>query len=102
MESSILLKREYGAVCLRLREMMDRRGINRNQMARRVGVRFEVVDKWYRDEVEDLSLLLHMIFEMHSCDLMYQQFIFLLCNSPVHRYTICCLPYLMDYVLFVF
>ena len=56
MESSILLKREYGAVCLRLREMMDRRGINRNQMARRVGVRFEVVDKWYRDEVEKLDL----------------------------------------------
>lgn len=56
METSILYKREYGAVRLRLRELMDRRGINRNQMARRIGVRFEVVDKWYRGEVEKLDL----------------------------------------------
>jgi putative transcriptional regulator len=56
METSILYKREYGVVRLRLQEFMDQRGINRNQMARRIGVRFEVIDKWYQGKVEKLDL----------------------------------------------
>ncbi len=64
METSILYTREYGSIHLRLRELMDERGINRNQMARRIGVRFEVVDKWYHDEVEklDMDVLARMCF----------------------------------------
>ncbi len=64
MESSILYQREYGMVRLRLRELMDQRRINRNQMARRIGVRFEVVDKWYQGEVEklDLDILARLCF----------------------------------------
>lgn len=64
MASSILYKREYGTVRLRLRELMDRQGINRNQMSRRIGVRFEVVDKWYHGEVEklDLDILARLCF----------------------------------------
>ncbi len=56
METSILYKREYGVVRLRLQEFMDQRGINRNQMAGRIGVRFEVIDKWYQGKVEKLDL----------------------------------------------
>lgn len=64
MASSILYKREYGTVRLRLRELMDQRGINRNQMSQQIGVRFEVVDKWYRGEVEklDLDILARLCF----------------------------------------
>lgn len=64
MEPSILYQREYGMVRLRLRELMDQRRINRNQMARRIGVRFEVVDKWYQGEVEklDLDILARLCF----------------------------------------
>ena len=56
MENNILYKREYGCIRLRLKEVMDQRGINRNQMARRIGTRFEVVDKWYHGTVENLDL----------------------------------------------
>lgn len=56
MENSILHVREYGCIRLRLREVMDQRGINRNQMARRIDTRFEVVDKWYHGMVENLDL----------------------------------------------
>lgn len=64
METSILYTREYGSIHLQLRELMDQRGINRNQMARRIGARFEVVDKWYRGEVEklDMDILARMCF----------------------------------------
>jgi len=64
VEASILYTREYGSIRLRLRELMDQRGINRNQMARRIGARFEVVDKWYRGEVEklDMDVLARMCF----------------------------------------
>ena len=41
---------------LKLKERMDSDGINRNTLARRIGVRFEVVDKWYRGDVEKLDL----------------------------------------------
>ncbi len=56
MDTGILYAREYGNIHLHLRELMDRKGINRNQMARNIDTRFEVVDKWYRDEVEKLDL----------------------------------------------
>ena len=64
MASSILYKREYGTIRLRLRELMDQRGINRNQMSRQIGVRFEVVDKWYHGGVEklDLDILARLCF----------------------------------------
>ena len=56
MENSILYTRDYGGIRLHLRELMDRQGINRNQMAKRIGSRFEVVDKWYRGQLEQLDL----------------------------------------------
>ena len=55
-ESGIITMEEYGNVRLKLKERMDSDGINRNTLARRIGVRFEVVDKWYRGDVEKLDL----------------------------------------------
>jgi len=64
MENRILYARKYGSIHLRLRELMDRRGLNRNQIARRIDTRFEVVDKWYHDEVEkmDMDILARLCF----------------------------------------
>lgn len=64
MNDGILYKREYGVIHLRLREMMDSRGINRSQMARLIGGRFEVADKWYQGKVEkmDLDVLARICF----------------------------------------
>ena len=64
MENSILYKREYGSICLHLRELMDQKGINRNQVAKSIGSRFEVVDKWYHGNVEnmDLDILARLCF----------------------------------------
>lgn len=64
MNEGILYTRSYGTVRLRLKELMDQQGLNRNQMAKLIDVRFEVVDKWYQGEVErmDLDVLARICF----------------------------------------
>lgn len=47
--------REYGRVHVRLREVLEARGMNRNTLARAANTRFEVVDKWFRDDVEKID-----------------------------------------------
>ena len=53
---AVLVRANYGHVELRLKEIMDARGISRNQLAKRIDARFEVVGKWYKGEVEKMDL----------------------------------------------
>ena len=64
MEKTLIISQSYGRVSLHLREIMDARGINRNELARSVNVRFEVIDRWYRGDVEklDLDILARLCF----------------------------------------
>ena len=64
MKEGILYTRKYGAVKLRLGELMDRQGIKRGQLAKLIDVRFEVADTWYRGEVEkmDMDILSRICF----------------------------------------
>ena len=55
-EKAVLVRANYGKVELRLKEVMDERGITRNQLAKRIDARFEVVGKWYKGEVEKMDL----------------------------------------------
>ena len=55
-EKSILIQRKYGAVRLRLAEIMDSRGMTRNQLSRLTGTRYEVIHKWYGGKVKKLDL----------------------------------------------
>jgi len=55
-EKAVLIRADYGRVELRLKEIMDERGISRNQLAKRIDARFEVVGKWYKGEVEKMDL----------------------------------------------
>lgn len=56
MEKTLFASQSYGHIALRLKDIMDARGINRNELARSINVRFEVIDRWYRGEVEKLDL----------------------------------------------
>ena len=64
MNEGILYTRNYGTIRLHLKDFMDQRGLNRNQMAKMIDVRFEVIDKWYNGEVErmDLDVLARICF----------------------------------------
>ena len=63
-EKSILIQRKYGAVRLRLAEIMDSRGMTRNQLSRLTGTRYEVIHKWYggKGEKPDLDVLARICY----------------------------------------
>lgn len=55
-ERAVLVRADYGHVELRLKEVMDKEGISRNQLAKLIDARFEVISKWYKGEVEKMDL----------------------------------------------
>jgi len=55
-DNSILQFKNYGTIHLKLHQLMDEQNITRNRLAREVDTRFEVIDKWYSDQVEKLDL----------------------------------------------
>ena len=65
-ERPVLIRADYGTVELRLKELMDERGITRNQLAKLIDARFEVVSKWYNGKVEklDLDILARMCYAL--------------------------------------
>ena len=55
MDHELFTINEYGTVELKLKEIMDARGITRNALARAIETRFEVIDKWYHGHVEKID-----------------------------------------------
>lgn len=62
--NSVLQRKEYGRIKLKLKEQLDSRGMTRNYLARKIDTRFEVVDKWYNDQIEkiDTDILARICF----------------------------------------
>lgn len=55
-QQSVLSIKNYGETDLKLKALMDSRNISRNYLARSINARFEVIDKWYNNDVEKLDL----------------------------------------------
>ena len=55
MNKEIYPLNQYGHIELKLKEVMESRGISRNALARAVNTRFEVIDKWYQGRVEKID-----------------------------------------------
>lgn len=53
---SVITINEYGKIGIHLREIMDRKNITRNYLARISNTRFEVINKWYNNDVEKMDL----------------------------------------------
>ena len=67
-DNTIFLIRDYGKIKLKLRELMDSRNITRYNLARSINARFEVIDKWYRGDVEKMDTdILARICYVLSC-----------------------------------
>lgn len=47
--------REYGRVCLKLKEILAQRGMTRYQLSKLADTRFEVIDKWCNKPVEKID-----------------------------------------------
>lgn len=63
-ENSILLIKDYGHIKIKLKKLLDDRGMTRNYLARAINSRFEVVDKWYQNCVDkiDADILARMCY----------------------------------------
>ena len=55
-ERTVISIQEYGHIKMHLGEYMERVGMNRNNLSRKTGVRFEVIDKWSKGKVERMDL----------------------------------------------
>ena len=55
MQNVVFSMKEYGHVEIQLKEIMEKRGITRNALARATNSRFEVINKWYQGHVEKLD-----------------------------------------------
>lgn len=46
---------EYGRIKINLRNILEEKGVTRNQLAKLTSTRFEVVNKWYDGDVERID-----------------------------------------------
>ena len=53
---SVVSMKEYGKVKIQLKEIMDKKNITRNHLAKALNTRFEVINKWYNNDVEKMDL----------------------------------------------
>lgn len=53
---TILTIKEYGKIDVELKKLMDEKGLNRNYIAKVTNTRFEVINKWYNNDVEKMDL----------------------------------------------
>lgn len=66
MENKLYSLVHYGHIEIHLRELMDSRHISRNALARAINTRFEVIDKWYKGNIEkmDIDILARICFAL--------------------------------------
>lgn len=55
MQNELYSLNEYGHIEINIKKIMDERGISRNALARKLGSRFEVINKWYTGHVEKID-----------------------------------------------
>ena len=53
---SVIQIQEYGRITVHLKEMLAQKGMTRNALAQATNTRFEVIDKWYGNQIERLDL----------------------------------------------
>lgn len=70
MKKSVVKMKGHGKVRIRLREIMDERDIKRNELAKSIYSRFEVVDNWYSGDMRsvDLDILAKLCYVL-QCDI---------------------------------
>ena len=58
---------DYGKIHTKLSEIINKRGITRNQLSTLTGVKYAVIDRYYKNKVErvDLDLLAKVCFVLN-------------------------------------
>lgn len=70
---TVIKIKDYGKIDICLKEIMDEKNITKNYLARSTNTRFEVIKKWYNNDVEklDLDVLARIcyVLECSTCDI---------------------------------
>ena len=79
MSKELFILNDYGKITIDIKSIMDKKGLNRNSLARSINVRFEVINKWYNGNVEkidaDILARICFILECTPSDIIrYQSF----------------------------
>ena len=53
---SVVTLKEYGKIKIKLAEIMDSKGVTRNKMRTLTGVKYDVIDRYYKSEIERVDL----------------------------------------------
>jgi len=56
MSNSVFVPQDYGKVIFSFNKVMDAKQINRNQLSKLAGIRFEVADRFYTGNIERLDI----------------------------------------------
>lgn len=55
-DNSIIEIKSYGKINIKLKDVLEKQNLTRNFLARKTGTRFEVIDKWYKNNIEKMDL----------------------------------------------
>ena len=55
MKNGIFTINDYGYISVSIKPIMDKKGINRNELCRSIDSRYEVVNKWYNGTIEKID-----------------------------------------------
>ena len=69
MSKSVFVQQDYGKIVFSFSKVMDEKNINRNQLSKLAGIRFEVADRFYNGNIErlDIDVLTRVCFVL-DCD----------------------------------
>ena len=56
MDNSVFVVQDFGKILFSFGKIMDEKQINRNQLATRAGIRFEVANRFYNGNIERLDI----------------------------------------------
>ena len=64
---TIISIKDYGKININLKQILDEQNLTRNYLARAINTRFEVIDKWYSNDVEkiDADILARICFVLN-------------------------------------
>lgn len=55
MYNELYTLKDYGHIKICINDLMDKKNMTRNALARAINARFEVIDKWYNGSVEKID-----------------------------------------------
>lgn len=54
-EGSLVTLKEHGRIEVKLKEILDLHGMKRNTLARAIGCRFEVINRWCHRDLQEID-----------------------------------------------